>query len=226
GELRRGARLAPRVLERTAAGVLRAALVPTQAGPLAGDRDRVRLVVRAGAALAIEPVAATLALPGAERIVLELEVIVEPGGRLVLDEGPLIVAGGASVRRRCRIELADGAVAALRETVVLGRDGEPPGALDAATRVELDGRALLHDGLRIDPARAEGHVALAPGDRVVATVALLGTRPDAPHDGYDLALPGALLRRAGPALAALEPQLAATWSAWAQAALASGADRG
>jgi hypothetical protein len=43
-ELRRGARLAPRIL--TGGAPVRAAFVPTQAGPLAGDEDRIRIVVR------------------------------------------------------------------------------------------------------------------------------------------------------------------------------------
>ena len=59
----------------------------------------------------------------------------------MLDEAPLIVAEGADVVRRVRIELAAGAVAALRDVVVLGRDGEGRGALDSAPRVTLGGRA-------------------------------------------------------------------------------------
>src|ERR1700741_4238041 len=51
--LRRGARIAPRVLATGA--VVRAALVPTQAGPLAGDHDRVRVRVEAGGELASVP---------------------------------------------------------------------------------------------------------------------------------------------------------------------------
>src|SRR4051812_8681516 len=70
-ELRRGPRVAPRVLGRG-----RAALVPLQAGPLAGDRDAVRLRVGAGAELALEPIAATVAYPGAARTWLDLDVVV------------------------------------------------------------------------------------------------------------------------------------------------------
>jgi hypothetical protein len=40
---------------------------------------------------------------------------------LVLDEPPLIVAEGAAVTRRVRVGLAAGAVAAVRDVVVLGR---------------------------------------------------------------------------------------------------------
>lgn len=219
-ELRRGARVAPRVLARGA--VVRAAFVPTQAGPLAGDCERVRIVVGAGAALVVEPVAATVALPGAAPIVLVLDVTVQAGGRLVLDEAPLIVAAGADVARRCTIALEPGAVAALRETIVLGRDGEPPGTLDSVLRATLGGRALLHDGVRVgaDSGAADAHVALAPGHRVLSTVCLLGLRP-AGAEAFALAGPGALRRATGPSLAAVDAALAATWAAWSGAAVSA-----
>lgn len=199
---------------------MRAALVPTQAGPLAGDSDRARIVVGAGATLIVEPVAATLALPGTARTLLELEIEVAEGGRLVLDEAPLIVAAGADVLRRCTVALAPGAVTALRETVVLGRDGEPPGTVDSTLRATLGGRPLLHDGLRLGPARGDEHVALAPGHRVVATACLLGARaPDPPPAGaYALAGPGALMRASGPATADVERAVAGAWAAWVRAA--------
>ena len=217
-ELRRAARLAPRVLHR--GRVVRAALVPTQAGPLAGDEDRVRIVVGAGATLVVEPVAATVALPGTAGIVLALHVTVERGGRLVFDEAPLIAAAGAAVVRVCTIELADGAVAAWRETVVLGRDGEPPGALDSVLRATLAGRALLHDGLRVGPASGDAAalVALAPALLVLGMPCLLGARPAA-AERHALAGPGALRRASGPSLAGVEAELAAAWRAWSQAAL-------
>jgi len=216
-ELRRGARLAPRVLHRSAGGVVHAAFVPTQAGPLAGDEDRARIVVGAGATLIVEPVAATLALPGAARTLLSIEVVIEDGGTLVLDEAPLIVAAGAFVERRCTIELAEGAVAALRETVVLGRDGEEPGALNSTTRVTLAGRPLLHDGLRLRPGGDAAHVALAPGHRVISTACLLGMPPElCADDVCELAGPGALIRATGPSLAVTEGAVAGAWSAWSR----------
>jgi urease accessory protein UreH len=221
-ELRRGARLAPRVLARGA--VVRAAFVPTQAGPLAGDEDRLRIVVGAGATLVIEPVAATLALPGAAAIALTLDVTVEAGGRLVLDDAPLIVAAGADVTRRCTLELGDGAVAALRETAVLGREGEPPGTLDSELRATFGGRPLLHEALRVGPASpaVDVHVALAPRHRVLGTACLLGVRPPASAP-FELAGPGALRRATGPSLAAVEAALAETWRAWSRAVSDAGA---
>ncbi len=162
--------------------------------------------------------AATLALPGTARTVLRLDVTVHEGGRLVLDEGPLIVAAGAVVQRRCTLELEPGAIAALRETVILGRDGEPPGTLDSALRVTLAGRPLLHDGLRFDAGDAS-HVALAPGDRVVTTISLLGMRPPPGPEALQLEGPGALIRATGPAAAATDAAVDGAWAAWTRAAL-------
>jgi urease accessory protein len=199
--------------------VVHAAFVPTQAGPLAGDHDRVRIVVGAGATLIVEPVAATLALPGAARTLLTLDITVQAGGRLVLDEAPLIVASGADVERRCRLDLGEGAVAALRETVVLGRDGEPAGALASTTRATLAGRPLLHDGLRLGPGREDAHVALARGHRVVSTACLLGMRPaDEPlaDAAYALHAPGALIRATGASLAAADAAIVARWASWSR----------
>jgi urease accessory protein len=201
--LRRGARLAPRVV-----GPGRIAIVPTQAGPLDGDHDVVRLHVGPGATLITVPIAATLALPGRSR--LELDATVGEGGRLVLDEPPLIVAEGAQVVRRTRLDLAPGAIAAVRDIVVLGRSGERPGLLDSALRATLDGRPLLHDALRIEAAPGD-YVALAPGHRVAGSIALLGA-----HDEPALAGPGALRRATGRDLPAVEAALAETWARWSQ----------
>ena len=200
--LRRGARLAPRVI-----GPGRVAIVPTQAGPLDGDHDVVRLHVGAGATLVTVPIAATLALPGRSR--LELHATVEAGGRLLLDEPPLIVAEGADVVRRVRLELAEDAIAAARDVVVLGRSGEGPGRLDGELRATLAGRPLLHDAVRIRG--GDEHVALAPGHRVLGTLALLGIREEP-----GLAGPGALRRASGPDLPCVEAELERAWARWRQ----------
>jgi len=182
----------------------RAALVPIQAGPLAGDHDVVRLHVGAGVTLELVPVAATLALPGDARTRLELHADV--AGRLILDEPPLIVPEGADVVRTTRIALAEGAVAAWRDTVILGRAGEGPGRVEATTRVTLAGTPLLHETLRIDPEHDGAYVALPPGHRVIGTVALLGLPGT-------LAGPGSLWRATGTAASAVEAHLRDAWLA-------------
>ena len=148
----------------------RITLLRTQAGPLAGDHDRVE--IHAAADLTIEPVAATVALPGPRRTVLELDVTVGENARLILEDAPLVVAEGADVLRTTTIRLAPGAVAIMRDIVILGRAGEGPGRLESLLRCD----GILHDALRVDPATwaEDAYVALAPGHRAIATVAELG----------------------------------------------------
>jgi len=128
-------------------------------------------VVESGT-LQVEPIAASIALPGAERTVLELDVTVGPGARLFLEDAPLVVAAGANVTRTTTIRLAAGAVATVIDTVILGRAGERPGKLESVLRCD----GILHDALRVDPATwaEDAHVALAPGHRAIATYAVLG----------------------------------------------------
>ena len=153
----------------------RITLLRSQAGPLAGDHDRVEIVVRSGT-LEIEPIAATVALPGPERTLLELDVTVEDGARLVLEDAPLVVAEGADVLRTTTIRLGVGATATVRDLVILGRAGEGPGRLESLLRVEGPDGVILHDALRIEPGEDDAYVALAPGHRAIGMVATFGER--------------------------------------------------
>jgi urease accessory protein len=214
GRLSRGGRLAPRVLDAGPDGV-EACFVPTQAGPLAGDHDRVRIVVGARATLVVRPVSATVALPGEALTRLELDVDVGAGGRLVFEDAPLIVAAGADVARTISIRLGPEAIMALRDTVVLGRTGEPGGRLRSVVRAIDEQGVVLHDALHLDPATShtDAHVALAPGHRVAGTLCLLGTElPDEPH--FALARGGVLRRATAGDMAELDAELAETWCRW------------
>lgn len=214
----RGQRLAPRVLAAGRGGV-QACVLPTQAGPLSGDHDRVRIVVGAEATLVVRPVAATLALPGMARTRLDLDIDLGPAARLVLEDPPLIVAAGADVERTMAVRLAAGAAAALRDTVVLGRSGEPGGRLVSTLRViDDDGAVTLHDMLVLDSAtsRQDAHVALAPGHRAAGTLCLFGAAAqDEPY--VALARGGALRRATAGGLAELEAALARPWARWTRA---------
>ena len=157
----------------------RITLLRSQAGPLAGDHDRVEIVVESGT-LEIEPVAATVALPGPEQTLLELDVTVGDGARLVLEDAPLVVAEGADVVRTTTIRLGEGATAIVRDLVILGRAGEGPGRLESLLRVEGPDGVILHDALRIEPGADDAYVALAPGHRAVGTfVGVRGARKPA-----------------------------------------------
>jgi urease accessory protein len=191
----------------------RLTFVRSQAGPLAGDHDAVELRVGAGAVVTVEPVAASVALPGPARTMLELDVAVGDGGRLVLEDAPLVVTEGADVLRTTTLRLGVGAVALVRDLVVLGRAGEGPGRLVSTLRVEGPDGVILHDALRVDPATwaDDAYVALAPRHRAVGMVCRVGGGAvDAAHalDG-----PGALWRASGASAADVDAALAATWAA-------------
>ena len=170
---------------------VRVCLLATQAGPLAGDHDRVTIGVGAGATLVVSSVGAAYVLPGRSPTLLELDIELGAGSRIAFEDAPLIVARNADVTRSTTVRLGTGAVAALRDVVVLGDEGcGATGVRLASTlRVTDPAGVLLHDELRIDPARDDAHVALAPGHRVVGTLCLFGEPPE----GDD---PAAL--RAGP----------------------------
>ena len=178
----------------------RITLLRSQAGPLAGDHDRVEIVVRSGT-LEIEPIAATVALPGPERTLLELDVTVEDGARLVLADAPLVVAEGADVLRTTTIRLGVGATATVRDLVILGRAGEGPGRLESLLRVEGPDGVILHDALRIEPGEDDVYVALAPGHRALGTICEFGVPGN-------LEGPGSLWRASAASAADVVAQLA------------------
>ena len=218
--------MAPRVLSKDGRAV-RACLLATQAGPLAGDHDRVTIGVGDHATLVISSVGAACVLPGRSPTLLEVDVELGAGSRIVFEDAPLIIARGADVTRLTTVRLGAGAVAALRDVIVLGNEGG--GAedvrLDSTLRVTDAAGALLHDELRIAPAFARGdaHVALAPGHRVLGTLCLFGEQlADDDRAALALARNGTLRRATAPDLAAVHAELAPTWSQMSATAVAGG----
>lgn len=174
----RGGLLVPRRLPG-AEGTVRVALVASTALLLAGDRVCVDVVVDAGLALDVVETAGTVAYAmrgGSARWDVTAEV-----GRdatLIWSALPFVVADGARVSRSAEVDLADGAAAVLRESLVLGRTGQAGGCLDARTRVRVEGRPVLVESLRLDPAARRDPAVLA-GARCLDTVTVLGSRlPD------------------------------------------------
>lgn len=169
-----GGVLRPRVLSATADHV-RVALVPTSALLLGGDAVRVEVVVGPGARLEVVETAGTVAYPGPPAG-WEVQASVGRGALLVWAGLPLVVCDDADVHRSTTLDLADGARALLRETVVLGRAGELGGRFRQTTRVRLDGSALLAEDLDLAPGLRTAPGVLG-GNRVLDTVAALGFRP-------------------------------------------------
>ncbi|MCC2313810.1 urease accessory protein UreD [Cellulomonas xiejunii] len=182
-------------------GTVRVALVATQALLLAGDHVRIELDVAPGLVLEVVEITGTVAydMQGG-RASWDVDVQVGAGALLVWDALPFVVATGADVTRSARVELAEGAVAVLRETFVLGRTGEAGGLLTTSTHARLAGRPLLVETLTVSP-ESRRDPALLGGARCLDTVTVLGARyeDDAPAgaDVLQLDRPGTLVRTFG-----------------------------
>lgn len=205
-------------VQRVDAGGARVALVATTALLLGGDHVEFDVRVGPGGWLDIVETAGTVAYDtqGAASS-WTVRAQVAAGGRLTWSGEPFVIADGADVRRTTDIELAAGATACLRETLVFGRVGEVGGALRASTRAWLAGAELLVEELDLADAALRTAPGLLGPNRVIDSVLLLGApAPAGPElsagTRYDLAGPGTLARvldadtdRSG---------LDAVWQAW------------
>ncbi len=129
-----------------------------------------------------------------------MRVHLAEGARLRWHGKPFVVAEGADVSRELQVDLAPGATAMLRETLVLGRSGERGGSLAQRTRVSHGGYPLLVEDLVLGAHRPRTGL-LGPW-RVIDTVSVLGRRADdipkkVVGDGahrFELEGPGTLIR--------------------------------
>ena len=189
------------------------ALIAGGALLLAGDHVHIEVEVGAGCRLRIEDVGGTVAYGGKDRESgWHVSVRVREGGRLRWDALPFVVGAGANVHRTTDVELEVGAVAQLRETLVLGRHGEAGGRIRTSTSISIEGVALLREELDIDG------TAPLPGilgrHRVLDTALMVGRRATASQDGAAMQLdgPGTIVRALGndTHLATID----AAWAAW------------
>lgn len=177
-------------VRQTGPGV--AHLVGTAAGPLGGDEVVVRVMVAAGAALAVRSVAATLVLPGpaARRSRWRWEVSAAADARVTLIPEPTIVAAGADHDALLEVDAAAGASIVAAERVQLGRGpAEADGCgWSGETRVRVDGVEVLAHGVALGAGSATDDLLAAP--RAYASMLRL---PDASGDAV-----ADELRRGGP----------------------------
>src|SRR5581483_6130450 len=138
---------------------------------------------------------------------------IEPGGRLIWLGQPVIVGSGAAARVSIDAVLAPGAAMLRGDGVVFGRAGERCGALQARTRIVLDGAPLLDETL--DTGGPAFRSAVVAGDAtMVAAVTLAGVRDPAPPAGAMQAHgAGSLWRGAGGSVA-VGSAAAATAERW------------
>ncbi|MEL7975572.1 urease accessory protein UreD [Isoptericola sp. F-RaC21] len=123
------------------------ALVATGAVLLGGDHVTVRVRVADGCALTLTDVGGTVAYDGdGAPCRWDVEVRLGAGARLTWWGLPFVVSTGADVTRSTDAVLGAGARLVLRETVVLGRDGEAGGrVLLRSTAVDDDGPLLVEE---------------------------------------------------------------------------------
>ncbi len=133
-------------------GGCRLALVATTALLLGGDAVEIEVELGPGASVQLSEVAGTVAYHGrGSPASWHTRIRLADGAVLDWRGEPLVVADGAEVTRGLQLDLAHGARARVRETVVLGRDGERGGRLRSRSTVRRAGRELLVEDLDLDP---------------------------------------------------------------------------
>ena len=136
------------VLQRTVGPAARVALVPERALLLAGDDVALHVSVDAGLRLELVETGGTVAydMRGASAR-WSTRFALGADSCLVHETLPWVSAAGSDVERSLEVDLGVGARALLRETLVLGRHGERPGALTSSTRVRREGREVFVEDL-------------------------------------------------------------------------------
>lgn len=185
----------------------RVTVVGAMSAPLNGDRLEIEAEVADGAHLTVDAAAATVALPGArpdgEPSTYDIHLTV--GERATLHWLPeqLVSARGSDLHQTTRAELAPTARMLLREEQILGRHGEPAGALTTRLTVYRAGRPLLDQQLAYGPGAPGGWdgPAVLGGHRAVGQLLLADPAfEDAPHPARLLGPTAALTPLAGPAV--------------------------
>lgn len=187
------------MLLSSTATTARVCLVPEGALLLGGDAVEIRVEVGAGATMELVEPTGTVAYDGRGREAWwDVDIVVGPSATLVWGGEPFVVAAGAAVGRRTRVQLGTGGRAALRETLVFGRHGEPGGRLSQRLDVvDSTGSPVVVEELVLDECTGFGVIGHR---RVVASVLALGLYlPGSvlPEHRYDAERNGTWWRRLG-----------------------------
>jgi urease accessory protein len=186
----------------------RIGLVATEALLLGGDQIDIEIEVGPGCWLELVETAGTVAYDAnGVSSSWTVRIRVGAGGVLLWAGEPFVVSHGANVRRRTVIDLDEGAVACLRETIVLGRTGETGGAIRSHMSVRRSQKTLLEEDLDLTDIGVRRLPGILGSARVIDSAILLGMRaPVIPelHSGqrFDLDGPGSVARSLGSTLVA------------------------
>ncbi|MBH0083165.1 urease accessory protein UreD [Salinibacterium sp. SWN167] len=195
------------------------ALVAGGALLLGGDSINIEITVGAGCRLALEDIGGMVAYDGeGQSASMRIQIRLQAGAQLSWATLPFVIADGAHVERVLDVTLDDGAVALIRETLVLGREGESGGRVVTRTCVSSKSVPVLVEQQDFDGGSPIwGHLGT---ERVMDTVLLAGARaPASSADRGAVVLnfeqPGGLARWLGRETH-LSP-LDAVWQEWALA---------
>ncbi|MFD7386519.1 urease accessory protein UreD [Streptomyces anulatus] len=200
----------PLALRRTRsplAAYARVTVVGAMSAPLNGDRLAIEADIADGARLTVDSAAATVALPGPRAdtgpSAYGVDLTVGEGAALRWLPEPLVSARGSHLHQTTRVHLAPTAHLLLREEQVLGRHGEPTGALTTRLTVHRAGRPLLDQQLAYGPGAPGGWdgPAVLGGHRAVGQLLLADPAfEDRPLPARLLGPTAALTPLAGPAV--------------------------
>ncbi|HEY5786796.1 MAG TPA: urease accessory protein UreD [Microlunatus sp.] len=161
----------------------RVALVGQTALLLGGDQVALDIEVGPGAVLELSDIAGTVAYHGRGRAASwRTSIRLGPGARCAYAGEPLILSDGSDVTRTLTVDLAEGATARLRETLVFGRADEVGGRLDATTLLRREGEEFCRERLVLD-AEGRARPGVLAGVRVVDSVLTLGGAPVERREG-------------------------------------------
>lgn len=160
-------------------------LVASGAGPVGGDDLDLEVHVDIGASLLVRSAAASMVLPGPAGERSSLTVRARVDGVLTWLPEPTVLVTGCDHRTMARIELGAEATLMWRETVVLGRHGEPSGSLLQQLHVDRDGYPLLRNDVLLGPVwpASDGPAGTGGADVVTSTLVVGGAAPADPADG-------------------------------------------
>ena len=176
----------------------RVALVATTALLLGGDSVELEVRLGPGARLELSDVAGTVAYHGRGRPASwSARVKLDVGAQLVYAGQPFVVADGAEVSRSLSVDAAAGASALIRDTLILGREGEVGGCVRNRTVVRRERVELLVEDQHLEP-RTRSRPGLLGTARVIDSLLALGVDPGPVPAGavrFALLEPGSTLTR-------------------------------
>lgn len=206
----------PRFIGRDG-NTVRICLVGHQAMLLAGDWLELDVEVAAGARLELVESSATIAYNGrGGRAGWRASVRIAGSGSLVWRSEPFVVAAGADVERTLDIAVDDGGVAALYESLVLGRHQELGGALLSHTRASYQRSPVLVETLDLSDPVARSRPGVLGRYRVLTSALVVGLpvcTAVTPHTS-PLAGPGGLARVLEVDAHCAEERIRPFWESW------------